>query len=403
MTKEKVPPSNKLINKTALSIFSLLALAHLFLGLWWLAGWWIFILGVCVILVSKHPLLVAFRKKSLLVYPLLFIGLFIIVAALKVLFFGVFIVPTSSMERTILPGDIIWGSKLSYGPSLPESPYEIPGVNLFVWMIEGSKADLEKRWWEPKRLKGYRKVAPGEIVVFEDPVKRDVLVKRCMGTPGDTIQIINGKVYINKSLHQESKDLLLYSRISVNNRQDAIEGLNRQGIQHPSYFSYRQDTSHISLYLTLEEIERASLLAGITHIAIEKVRPDTAWRVYPRHDNFSWTIDDYGPMVIPTKGMKMELTSESWILYRKLINRFEKADIKYINGQFFKEGDLITDYTFEKNYYFMLGDNRHDSRDSRYIGLIPEDKIICRATMILFSKNRSVPKFSRTFKKLGNL
>lgn len=403
MNKREVSPVIRLFTNITLSILSLLALAHLLLGLWWLGIWWVFILGVFVILVSKYPLLVAFRKKSLLVYPFLFIGLFIIVATLKLLFFGVFIVPTSSMERTILPGDIIWGNKLSYGPSLPESPYEIPGVNLLVWMIEGSKADLGKKWWGPKRLKGYRKVAPGEIVVFEDPVKKDVLLKRCLGTPGDTIQIINGKVYINKDLHQETKDLLLYSRVSVNNRRDVLEGLDRLGIRHPSFISRGQDTSHISLYLTLEEIERASLLTGITHIAIEKVRPDTAWRVYPRHDNFDWTIDDYGPLVIPKAGMKIELANDSWILYRKLINRFEKAGIKYVNGQLYMEGERITEYTFKKSYYFMLGDNRHDSRDSRYIGLIPEDKIICRATMILFSKNKSVPKVSRTFKNLRNL
>ncbi|MEX2409774.1 MAG: signal peptidase I [Candidatus Paceibacterota bacterium] len=402
MIKEKVSPLNMLITNIALSIFSLLALAHLFLGLWWLAGWWFFILVVFLVLVSKQPLFIAFRKRSLLAYPLLFLSLFIIVTGLKVLFFGMFFVPTSSMERTILPGDIIWGNKLSYGPSLPESPYEIPGVNLFVWMIEGSRADLERRWWEPRRLKGYRKATPGEILMFEDPVKKDVLLKRCMGIPGDTIRIINGKVYINNDLHHETKDLLLYSRVTVNNRRDALEGLDRLGVHHFSFYSHGQDTSHISLYLTQEEIERVFLLPGVTHIAIEKVRPDTAWRVYPSHDNFNWTIDDYGPIVIPEKGMKMELTRESWILYGKLVNRFEKAGIEYSKGQFFMEGDLITEYTFEKSYYFMLGDNRHDSRDSRYIGLIPEDKIICRATMILFSKNKSGPKFSRTFKNLRN-
>ena len=224
-----------------------------------------------------------------------------------------------------------------------------------------------------------------------------------MGTPGDTIRMINGKVYINNALQQESEDLLLYSRVYVNNRRDALEGLDSLGIRHPFFSSRGLDTSNISLYMTLTEIERASLLPGVTHITIEKVRPDTAWRVYPRHDNFDWTIDDYGPLVIPKAGMKIELSNDSWILYRKLINRFEKAGIKYVNGQFYMEGESITEYTFKKSYYFMLGDNRHDSRDSRYIGLIPEDKIICRATMILFSKNKSVPKLSRTFKNLRNL
>ncbi len=398
--KEKIPPSKKLINSIALSIFSLLALAHAFMGLWWLAAWWLFVLGVYVIFISKHPLLVAFKKKSWLVYPLFFAGIFIIAIALRVLVYGVYTIPSSSMERTILPGDIVWGNKLTYGPALPGSPYEIPWVNLLTWLVEGSKADLERRWWEPKRLGGYRNAAPGDIVVFEDPVRDGVMIKRCMGTPGDTIRMVNGIVYINNRLHRETRDLLLYSRVSVNSRQNAIKGLDSLGINNPYFFSPARDSDHISLYLTLEETEKVSLLPGVTSVGIEKERPDTAWRVHPRHESFRWDIDNYGPMVIPAKGMKMELTGETWILYGRLINYFENAGISDNDGQFFMEGNLVTDYTFKKDYYFMLGDNRHDSRDSRYYGPVPGDNIICRATMILFSKNRSTPRFSRIFKKL---
>ena len=398
--KKKIPASKKLISSIALSIFSLLALAHAFLGLWWLAAWWFFVLGVFVVSVSKHPRLVAFKKKSWVVYPLIFLGVFILAISFRVLVYGVFSIPSSSMERTILPGDIIWGNKLTYGPALPESPYEIPWVNLLTWLVEGSSADLERRWWQPKRLRGYRRVISGDIVVFEDPARDGVMIKRCMGTPGDTVSIVNGRVYINNRLHKENKDILLYSRVSVGNRQDAIKGLDSLGINNPSFFSPARGTDHLSLYLTLEETERVSLLPWVTSVAIEKERPDTAWRVYPGHESLNWNIDNYGPVVLPAEGMKMELTAETWILYGRIINLFENAGIKHDRGQFFMEGKPVTDYTFKKSYYFMLGDNRHDSRDSRYYGPVPEDKIICRATMILFSKNKSTPRFSRIFKKL---
>ncbi len=395
-----MPVPGKIINLIALSVLSVLVAIHCLLGIWWLAAWWFFVLGVFVVSVSKYPLLVAFRKKSWVIYPLIFLGVFILAISFRVLVYGVFSIPSSSMERTILPGDIIWGNKLTYGPSLPGSPYEIPWVNLLTWLVEGSRADLERRWWEPKRLRGYRKVIPGDIVVFEDPVRDGVMIKRCMGTPGDTIRIVNGRVYINNRLHRETKNLLLYSRVSVNSRQDVIKALDSLGINNPCFFSPARDTDHISLYLTLEEIERASRLPGVTSVTIEKERPDTAWRVHPRHESFNWNIDDYGPIVLPAKGMKMELTGENWILYGRLINYFENAGIQHDNGQFFMGGNLVTGYTFRKDYYFMLGDNRHDSRDSRYFGPVPADNIICRATMILFSRNKSTPGFSRIFKKL---
>ena len=398
--KEKNPASKKLINGIALAIFSLLALAHAVLGIWWLAAWWLLVLGVYVISVSKHPLLVAFKKKSWVVYPLLLPGVFFLAISFRVLVYGVYSIPSSSMERTILPGDIVWGNKLTYGPALPKSPYEIPWVNLLTWMVEGSRADLERIWWEPKRLRGYRKASPGDIVVFVDPVRDGVMIKRCMGTPGDTIWISNGIVYINNRLHRETKDVLLYSRVSVSNRQNAIKALDSLGINSPSFFSPARGTDHLSLHLTLEETERVTLIPGVTSVAIEKERPDTAWRVYPRQEIFKWNIDNYGPIVMPSKGMKMELTRETWILYGRLINLFENADLQYDKGQFFMEGNPVTEYTFKKNYYFMMGDNRHDSRDSRYYGPVPEENIICRATMVLFSKNKGLPKFSRVFKKL---
>lgn len=393
---------SKIIRRAAKVVLLLLIIIHAVLGIWWLTAWWLIVLAIYLFLTTDFPPLVAIREMPWVAYPLLLAGVFFLAVGLRVLVYGVFTVPSSSMERTILPGDIIWGNKLSYGPVLPETPYDIPWINFFVWLIEGTDADMERKWWEPKRLRGYRKAAPGDIILFDDPTKDGVMIKRCMGTPGDTIHMVNGSVYINNQLHQATNNLMLFSRVSFNNRQEAMEGMRNLEITNMAFPLYAGHyTNYISLYLTLEEIEKVSGLSAINDITIEKERPDTAWRVYPRHDSFNWSIDDYGPMVLPAKGMKIALTPENWILYNRLINVFENADITENDGLFFTEGNLITEhYTFQKDYYFMLGDNRHDSRDSRYFGPVPGDNIICKATMILFSRNRNEPKHKRILKKL---
>ena len=155
---------------------------HAVSGIWWLAGAWLFITGVYVLTFSKHPLAFAFRNNSLLAYGFFLPGLFFFIIVCRVLVFGIFIIPSSSMERTIMPGDIIWGSKLSYGPVLPRSPYEIPWINLLTWWLEGADADPARVWWKHKRLKGYRSPQPGDIILFKH--RENVMIKRCMGTPG---------------------------------------------------------------------------------------------------------------------------------------------------------------------------------------------------------------------------
>ncbi len=376
-------------------------MAHALAGIWWMAAWWLIILGLFLASTSSNSWLVTVRKKSWVIYSLIFPGVFILAISLRVLVFGVFYIPSSSMERTIMPGDMVWGNKLIYGPALPQSPYEIPWVNLFTWMIEGSRADLERIWWESGRLRGYGNARPGDVVVFEDPENNSgVMMKRCMGTPGDTVIIVNGRVYINNRLHEETGNLLLYSRVNVDDNQKTLRALDSMGISKQLFYSPAHANDHISLYLTREEIDKISLLPGITRVSIEQERPDTAWWVYPHHWSIDWSIDDYGPLVIPEKGMKIALTPVNWLLYGSLINKYENADIFENEEKFFLQGDLINSYTFQKDYFFLLGDNRHDSRDSRYFGPVPDEKIICKATLILYSRDKNIARFSRILKRL---
>ena len=347
-----------------------------------------------------NPFLVSLRKRSWFVIPLLFTGLFIFIIALRVLAFGVFYIPSSSMERTILPGDIVWGNKLAYGPALPESPYEIPWINLLAWLVEGSRADLERRWWEPKRLRGYTEVRTGDIVVFMHPATEDVMIKRCTGTPGDTIEMSEGNVFINNELYPETGNLLLYSRVMVRSRNEAIEALDSIGINNLHFYPTAYASGDLSIYLALDEIARVKSLPQVLNFEIQKERPDTAWTVYPHYERFRWSIDNFGPLVIPQKSMKIELTYENFMVYGDVINRFECAGLRESNGGIFVGGKPALYYTFTMDYYFMMGDNRHNSHDSRYFGFVPEGRIICKATRILFSRNKNTPRFSRVMKRL---
>jgi signal peptidase I len=136
----------------------------------------------------------------------------------------------------------------------------------------------------------------------------------------------------------------------------------------------------------------------IDSIIIEKNRPDTAYTTFPRNPLFHWSIDNFGPLVIPKKGLKISLNKESYILYRQIINQFEKVAFTRKDSLFYLNGELKTDYTFKNNYYFMLGDNRHDSNDSRYWGFVPEECIIGRATLILFSNGEDGFRWGRMFR-----
>ena len=381
-----------------LSILMVFALIHAIKGIWWVSWGCLMVIGIYILAFSNHRFALAFRKRAIFTYTFLFAWLFLFIIALRVLVFGVYYIPSSSMERTILPGDIIWGNKLAYGPVLPQTPYEIPWINLFTWLAEGSNADLEKKWWDYKRLRGIRKVSHGDIVLFQQ--NKNVMIKRCLGTPGDTLKIVAGKVYINNKLYDEPDNILFFSRVVVNDQKQAILAFDSLGINTTSFLTPNYDRNIFTAYLTQKEKAKISLLPFVTNLSIEMERADTAWKVYPRHPLFDWSIDDYGPMVIPKKGMKLELNEENWVLYGKLIRGNENAGIKMNGKQFIKDTIEVREFIFQNDYYFMMGDNRHDSRDSRYFGPVPENKIICKAAMILFSRDKEKQVEPRVFKRL---
>lgn len=253
-------------------------------------------------------------------------------------------IPTGSMEDTILVGDFVIVNKFIYGAS---SPRYIPftEISLPYFTLPALK--------EPER---------GDIVVFEYPGDRDQLepsekgvnyVKRCIGLPGDTVEIIDKVVFVNG-----------------------------KEFWRPPYIKYYRGFSNSPFAKPLP-----------------KGFPEP--RIFPR--GMPWNEDNYGPLVVPIKGMKINLDLNNIEGWRTLIDReFGKRVVEIQNGEIYIDGVKTNSYTFKKNYYFMMGDNRDDSLDSRFWGFVPRDAVIGQAFLVLFSWDRNIP-FSDLFRLLGSI
>ncbi len=264
--------------------------------------------------------------------------LFALVAALLIKSFLIETsrVPTGSMEKTIMVGDFLFVNKFIYGSS---SPRNIPFTNVELPYFQlPALADPEK----------------GDIVVFEYPGDRDELypkeisnyVKRCMATPGDTIEIKNKVVFIN------GKEAPI-----------------------PPHIQY---------------LDPYPIPAGVAD-----------FQIFPK--GAPWNKDNYGPYVIPKKGDVIELNTKNIERWRTIIDReFGRRVVKVRNGKITIDGKEVNSYTIQKDYYFMMGDNRDDSADSRYWGLVPRDLVVGEALMIYWSWDPSI-SFSNFFRLLGSV
>lgn len=246
-------------------------------------------------------------------------------------------IPTGSMEDTILVGDFVLVNKFIYGSS---SPKYIPFTEVEIPFF---------------RLPSLREPRAKDIVVFEWPGDRDLVkakelgvnyVKRCIGTPGDTIQIINKVVYVN------GKEFWI-----------------------PPHIKY------LSPYPKSKDL----------------IEP----RIFPR--GMPWNEDNYGPLIVPKKGYVVPLSLNNIDQWRTAIDRENGKEVVEVRGNVITiEGKPVTSYTFKKNYYFMMGDNRDDSLDSRFWGFVPRDLIVGEAFITLFSWDRDIP-FSDLFRLIGSI
>jgi signal peptidase I len=383
--------------KTSLILLVLAAVFLLLKEVVWLSIG-LLLLFFCILLsISRSESIIRFKKMTWVSFPLLFIAMLFLSIGIRVFILEIYSVPSGSMEDTILPGDKVILNKLSYGPRMPSNPFEIPWINLAFYLNREYRARPDSIWWKYKRFRGFSNIKHNQIVVFNSPkAPKEILIKRCTGIPGDTLLLMNGKVLVNHTELPEKGTIKLFSRIRFSNYALASSLFDSLGLVAKD--NKPVGTNYFSTYLNYTQKHELLNYKFIDSIIIEKNRPDTAYHTFPRNNYFRWSIDNFGPLVIPAKGMTIMLNEENYILYNRVITLFEKVSITTHSGKYFLNGAETTSITFRNNYYFMLGDNRHDSNDSRYWGFVPEQYIIGKAVMILFSNGDDGFRWRRLFK-----
>ena len=357
----------------------------------------------------------------------------VVVTLINVFWFQSFKIPSSSMESSLYTGDHLFVSKLTYGARLPMTPLTIPFTHNVIGSKESYSTSVQ---WGYKRLPGFRSVRRGDCVVFgfpngdtvlsKAPVedyhtvvryigreaaqkafgpliirpmdKKDHYVKRCVAVPGDTLEVRDGLVWINGEQQTVWPGVQLSYRVVTTGRELNSKLIDDLGLNvselafSPSLPGYPQ------MPLTADMLAKLKDLQVVVSIdPVLKTEASDYREIFPFSPDYSWSRDSFGPLWIPRKGATVELTSANLPLYERIIRDYEHSDV---------DAALAAgSYTFAQDYYFMMGDNRHNSLDSRYWGFVPEDHIVGRPAVIWLSTDsgRSFPsnvRWRRFFKFL---
>lgn len=325
--------------------------------------------------------------------------IFAVIAAtlIRTFFIEAYVIPTPSMERTLLVGDFLFVSKVNYGPRLPETPVAFPFAHNTM-PVTGGKSYWDG-WELPYyRLPGLEQVKRGDVVVFNYPAdtinnrpvdKRENYIKRCQGIPGDVLKLINGQVYVNgvaaPNPPGEQMDYLFEGADQMN--PDALTDMGISKYGSDSYFMTKATAKTLAGYSNVKNLKELIAAPGDTTNRVFPLSSTTV--IDPKLNlnipDYKWNVDNFGPITIPKKGWTVKLDRFTLPLYARAIEVYENNTLEIRNNQIYINGVATSSYTFKMNYYWMMGDNRHDSEDSRFWGFVPEDHIVGKALFIWMS------------------
>ena len=379
---------------------------------------------------------------------------------INLFFFQNYVIPSSSLEKSLLTGDYLFVSKVSYGPRIPETPLTMPLTQHTLPVVD-CKSYIEWPHWEYRRVKGLGKVELNDIVVFNYPAgdtlcsapqyqsydyygmcysigyqiytqrpnpdslsamdrikyfntiyeagreelrrnqqeygeittrptdRRENYVKRCVGLPGQTLQIKNRIVYLDGKANKEPENVQYSYYVKLRQRLPE-EMLKELGISNEDLLSLNS-----AGYMPLTKRAVAVLSQRKDLVESIEINTDASdLEIYPLNGNKHWTRDNYGPIWIPAKGKSINLTLDNIAVYERPIRVYEGNDLKITDGKIFINGKEAKSYTFKMDYYWMMGDNRHNSADSRYWGFVPEDHIVGKPIFIWWSSDPDRNGFS---------
>ncbi|HYG40814.1 MAG TPA: signal peptidase I [Cytophagales bacterium] len=318
---------------------------------------------------------------------------FAVIAAtlIRWLFIEPFTIPTPSMESTLLVGDFLFVSKMHYGPQTPSTILQIPLTHQKIW-----GTDIPSYIRNPQlprfRFPGFSEVKRNDAVVFNYPAElehpqdlRVHYIKRCIGLPGDTLSIDSAQVSIN------GKEIENPEKMQFSYLVETKEGISTRTFKRLNISPYEvmQSGNYYRIQTTPETAKALKEMDVVTRIAMDmKPKGERQYDIYPKRGDYPWNADFYGPIVIPAKGMTIPLTFDNLVRYENVILNYEgygEDEVKVENDKLYIDGKQVNEYTFKQDYYFMMGDNRHNSLDSRFWGFVPYDHVVGKALFIWLS------------------